>query len=105
MHVTPICEYIQAFQRITEAFETLNDPVKRRDYNDGKDVKSNRDDERDSEDSDAEENKTSLREEVERKYFPERYKFLPFGDPFIEKRKREKRKQQRAGRPSWYDEF
>ena len=28
-----------------------------------------------------------LREEVERKYFPERYKFWPFGDPFIEKRK------------------
>ena len=38
-----------------------------------------------SEYSDDEHAKPSLREEVERKYWPERYKFLPFGDPFVQK--------------------
>ena len=52
----------------------------------------------------AEEHKQSLREEIERKYFPERYEFWPFGDPFIEKRKAEARRTKQAGRKQWYDE-
>ena len=34
-----------------------------------------------------EEHKTTLREEVEREYYPEKYSFHPFGDPWIYKRK------------------
>ena len=58
----------------------------------------------DSDSGDDEEHKQSLREEIERKYYPERYEFWPFGDPYIHKRKREERKRKQAGRRSWYDD-
>ena len=56
----------------------------------------------DSEDED-EERKQSLREEIERKYYPERYDYWPFGDPFINKRKREATRRKQQGRPHWFD--
>jgi len=48
----------------------------------GKKVTEDHDDD-DSEDE--EEHKTTLREEVEREYYPEKYHFWPFGDPFMYK--------------------
>lgn len=57
----------------------------------------------DSEDED-EERRQSLREEIERKYYPERYDFWPFGDPFIHKRKRDEKKRRQQGQRQWYDE-
>ena len=50
-----------------------------------------------------EEHKKTLREEIERKYYPERYEFLPFGDPFIHKRKREEQRRRQSCRPKWYE--
>ena len=92
-------------------------------------MKAARKDGRDEDDSEeeAEEHKQSLREEIERKYFPERefaapfacappprvtpatrpaagYEFWPFGDPFIEKRKAEARRKKQTGHRQWYDE-
>ena len=94
-----------AFQRIAQAFQTLSDPDKRNMYDQGVDIKSKRGggDSDDSED-DEEENKQSLREEIERRYYPERYDFWPFGDPFINKRKREEKKRRQQGQRPWYDE-
>lgn len=43
----------------------------------------------------------TLREEVERKYYPERFEFWPFGDPFIAKRKAEEAKRKAEARPAW----
>jgi curved DNA-binding protein CbpA len=79
-----------AFQRISVAYKILCDVSTRRDYDEGNDIKSRRggkDSDSDDYASD-EENKQTLREEIERKYYPERYEFWPFGDPFINKRKR-----------------
>jgi hypothetical protein len=57
-----------------------------------------------------------MKEEVEREFYPERYHFWPFGDPFIQKRKHmaqkakaeaEKARQSsssRDGSKSWQDE-
>ncbi|KAH8058952.1 hypothetical protein JL722_5495 [Aureococcus anophagefferens] len=75
-----------AFQRVREAFDTLSDPEKRR----------------------ADEEKPSLREEIERKYYPERYEFYPFGDPFTAKRKmraKRERMKSRKPAPAWYETY
>lgn len=75
-----------AFQRIAEAFEVLSDIDRRRAYDEGGDikVKRGRRNEDDCDDNDSEEedeaHKTSLREEVEREFYPERYHFWPFGE-------------------------
>uniref|UniRef100_A0A7S2RSL7 J domain-containing protein n=2 Tax=Rhizochromulina marina TaxID=1034831 RepID=A0A7S2RSL7_9STRA len=96
-----------AFQLINTAYQTLSDPDKRQAYDHGVDVKKKSGDGYDSDEDDA--NQKSLREEVERKYFPERFKFWPFGDPFIEKRRREarrnkeKKQQQQQRRQAWSD--
>jgi len=94
-----------AFQRIAQAFQTLSDEHKRAAYDQGVDIKSSRgggsDD--DSEEEEDEERKQSLREEIERKYYPERYDYWPFGDPFINKRKREEQKRRQQGKPQWHD--
>jgi hypothetical protein len=71
-------------------------------YDDGVDVKKKKkkkspydSDSSDSEDEDGNKKK-SLREEIERKYFPENFKFWPFGDPFVEKRRHDARKAKEA---------
>ena len=97
----------KAFQRIAQAFQTLSDADKRAAYDQGVDVKTRGRGGGSGSDSDSEEDeeqKQSLREEIERKYYPERYEFWPFGDPYIHKRKREERKRKQAGRRSWYDD-
>jgi hypothetical protein len=69
-----------AFQRIAQAFQTLSDVDKRANYDQGVDIKTKRGggDSDDSEEED-EERRQSLREEIERRYYPERYDFWPFG--------------------------
>ncbi|CAD7928519.1 unnamed protein product [Amoebophrya sp. A25] len=94
----------RAFQRVATAYQTLSDPEKREQYDNGADLKHEKKNNDDS-DSDGEQEKKSLREEIERKYFPERYKFWPFGDPFVQKRKLMEQRQRRAGRPNWWDNF
>lgn len=64
----------RAFQRAAAAYETLADPEKRKAYFEGRVLKDL-------------EREASVTQEVERKYFPERQKFWPFGDPFEEKRR------------------
>ena len=96
-----------AFQRISVAYKILSDASTRRDYDHGADIKSRRgknDSDSEGYESD-EENKQTLREEIERKYFPERYEFWPFGDPFIQKRKREaKLRKQKGKKDPWYND-
>lgn len=87
-----------AFQRIAEAYEILSNEEKRKAYDLGEDLKQKGGDDSDSE----ERNEKSLHEQVERKYFPERYEFHPFGDPFVEKRKMRARRAN-SSRPAWYD--
>jgi len=38
------------------------------------------------------------------RYYPERYEFWPFGDPFVHKRKRAERMRRQQGQRAWYEE-
>jgi hypothetical protein len=87
------------FQRIAQAFQTLSDTHKRAAYDQGSDIKCKRGGGDGSSDDEDEERQQSLREEIERKYYPERYEYWPFGDPFINKRKRQELKRRQQGRP------
>lgn len=93
----------RAFQVINTAYETLSDSQKRREYDEGADVKKKRRAGSDN-DSEEEDEERSLWEEVERRYFPERYKFWPFGDPFIEKRKIIARRRKQEGQTPWFNQ-
>eukprot|EP00928_Gymnodinium_smaydae_P092152 TRINITY_DN75969_c0_g1_i1.p1 TRINITY_DN75969_c0_g1~~TRINITY_DN75969_c0_g1_i1.p1 ORF type:complete len:752 (-),score=66.90 TRINITY_DN75969_c0_g1_i1:320-2575(-) len=75
----------RAFQRVAAAYETLANKEKRKAYDAGRDLHS------------------SLYEDIERKYFPDRYGFWPFGDPFEEKRRLRAMRQFRA-HPGSFDE-
>lgn len=77
-----------AFQRITAAHDILSDPKKRLDYDNGDDIER----ELQSDGSQG----PGLRERVERQYFPDRFSFEPFGDPYERKRQHEEDKKQKA---------
>ena len=84
----------EAFQRVAEAHQTLADPDTRRAFDAGEDLDKLKRDEEDDDDV------RTHWEETERKYYPERYPFLPFGDPFEGKRRHdnEKERKQRLAR-------
>ena len=65
-----------AFQRVAQAFAVLNDGDKRAAYDQGGDVKTSRKgggDDDDEDEEEDEEHKQSLREEIERKFYPGEY--------------------------------
>jgi hypothetical protein len=72
-----------AFQRIASAHATLGDVALRDQYDRGDDLPKETPEH------------PSFAEDVERKYFPERFDFHPFGDPWEGKRKREENTEKR----------
>jgi len=70
----------EAFQRVGAAHATLSDAARRRAYDAGDDLPKGHDG-------------ASLREEIDRRYFPERQGWQVFGDPFKERRKAEERQR------------
>jgi tetratricopeptide (TPR) repeat protein len=60
----------EAFQTVAEAYEVLQDIEKRNDYDFGKEF-----------DPPEDSNRYPYREDIIRRYFPERFKFEPFGNP------------------------
>ncbi|CAJ1437603.1 unnamed protein product [Effrenium voratum] len=67
-----------AFQRVADAHQVLLDPSKRRAFDEGSDFPRKRQ-------QDGSEGETH-KEEVEKKYFPDRFDFQPFGDPHSDRR-------------------
>ena len=62
----------EAFQAVAAAYEILQDDTKRMDYDFGKEF-----------DPPEDSNRYPYREDILRHYFPERFKFEPFGDPHL----------------------
>jgi len=88
----------RAFQRVALAHEVLSDPERRRKFDEGDELKR----ERQQDGSEG----PSHRQRVEREFFPERFDFEPFGDPHgdrkehaaAEKRRLERRRQDALAR-------
>ena len=78
-----------AFERVSAAHDCLGDPEKRAAYDRGDDL--DRGFERDGTTQGM-----PFSERVLRRYFPEDFKYEPFGDPFERKRDYEREKRRRA---------
>jgi len=64
---------MEMFEKVSKAFKTLSDPKERELYDAGEEfTKTN----------EYNEKLSSLTEETERRYFPERYDYWAFGDPY-----------------------
>uniref|UniRef100_A0A7S4QWP2 J domain-containing protein n=1 Tax=Alexandrium monilatum TaxID=311494 RepID=A0A7S4QWP2_9DINO len=79
--------HIEAFQRVAEAHAVLADAGRRRAFDDGEDLE--RGTEKDGTQS------PPHREVIEKKYFPERFDFQPFGDPHADRKERRELERQR----------
>ncbi|CAK9013571.1 unnamed protein product [Durusdinium trenchii] len=75
----------QAFQRVADSHQVLLDPEKRRAFDEGADFPR-------KVQHDGAEGETH-KEEIEKKYFPERFDFAPFGDPHSDRREAKARQQ------------
>lgn len=75
----------KAFQRVAAAHEVLSNPEKRKDFDLGADFP--REELRDGTDG------PSHSEQVEKRYFPERHDFQPFGDPHSSRKEAKARKE------------
>ena len=80
-----------AFQRVAAAHEVLSNAARRTAYDEGEDVPK-------AIDNRGEEG-PSLKERITRQYFPDRFQFHPFGDPFEGKRAHEQEKLKNAPPP------
>lgn len=69
---------MHAFQRIADAHRVLLDPTKRRAFDEGEDFPR-------AVQHDGAEGAT-YKEEIEKRYFPDRFDFEPFGDPHSDRR-------------------
>lgn len=95
----------QAFQRIAAAYEVLSDRVRRQAFNEGagfpREVQG-----------DGTEG-LSFKEEIEKKYFPDRFGFEPFGDPHadrkhaaaLKRQQLERTRQEMLARGKWSSEL
>jgi len=81
------------FEAVAAAYEALSDPVSRALYDEGDDLA------RDLDDNGKE--GPSYRERVLKSYFPERFDYLPFGDPFeVKRRVQEERRMNTPPEPN-----